>query len=251
MLLRFALSAILYAFAITAGTSQTTATPNVLKIEVYPLLYNYESCATRHLKGISVQFPGARFEEHEASIRPACGAHIEAARNRMLALGYSPDEVTTEIRIYYNVLRPKLMASLTESESYRPAPRPASVDEAAAERVHNEAMVRLYADYRSCVNTALRRVVLDSDETAATIVDAVMANCMDYERKLIEAIEVFQKVPRELAQRSVDGELESVKRRLLGQVVIMRADLNKLVKDQNRSASPETTGSLTRQAKDF
>jgi hypothetical protein len=111
-------------------------------------------------------------------------------------------------------------------------------------------MARLYADYRSCVNTALRRVVLDSNESAATIVEAVMANCMDYERKLIEAIEVFQRVPREQAQRSVDGELENVKRRLLGQVVIIRADLNKVAKDENRSANPETTGSL-RQAKDF
>jgi hypothetical protein len=250
MLLRFALSAVLYAFAITPGSSQTAVAPSVLKTEVYPLLYIYESCATRHLKGISAHFPGARFEEHEASIRPACGAHIEAARTRMLALGYSPDEVTAEIRIYYNVLRPKLIASLAESEPYRPAPRAVSIDDEAAQRVHNEAMARLYADYRSCVNTALRRVVLDSNESAATIVEAVMANCMDYERKLIEAIEVFQRVPREQAQRSVDGELENVKRRLLGQVVIIRADLNKVAKDENRSANPETTGSL-RQAKDF
>jgi hypothetical protein len=217
-----------------------------MQTELYPILWSYEACAVRQVRSVAATEPGLPFEHLEISIQPACGAHIDRVRARLLGMGYDVGSAQEEIRVYYDTLRPKLMVAYEEARrvSVRPAPEPLDGEEEFRERVRRALMKDLDQTHRDCIRRAIATIVPYSTERAEILVEAVTGRCMDFEQKRVELLQVLFDAPREQAVRVVERVLETERRRVLADVVTVRAMVNKRAAERAVGIDPETTGGI-------
>jgi len=232
-----------------------------IQTQLYPILWTYEACAIRHLRSAAGAVPGSEFVEHELSIKPTCGAYIDQVRLRLLGMGWDPSSVELEIRTYYDTLRPKLMV-MFETERLSPQParlpsrgtsvavtRPPHDEDGSVERVRDVLIRELGQDHRTCIGKGIAEVVPYSTEGAETLTKAVMARCMDFEKKRVHLLQLLYELPRELAARTVDTALDEEKLRVLAAIVTFRATLAKREAESTSARDPGTTGGIGRPAR--
>jgi hypothetical protein len=212
-----------------------------LETEVWPILRKYQSCASRHLIAMAAEDPGGSFEDHELALRPACGAHIETVKVRLLGMGYSGQWAEAEIRSYYDSVRPALIASYQEGIRVA-AERRAREEDAALERARHAILDDLDEAYRTCIRRVIRAVVPFSDERAEVLTEAVTAKCMDFEQKRARYLQALFDIPRERAIEAVERAVTNEKRRVLADIVVFRASIAR--HQAERRAEPDATGSI-------
>jgi hypothetical protein len=228
-----------------------TALTRYIQAQLYPILWTYEACAIRHLRAAASAVPASEFDHHEFSIKPACGAHIDRVRVRLLQMGWDPATVEVEIQSYYSTLRPKLIVMF---ETERLSPEPVRVpsprrevergDDASLEQVRDALMRELGQDHRSCIARGIEDIVPHSAEGAETLTKAVMARCMDFEKKRRQLLQALYEVPREQASRVVEKALGEERLRVLAAIVTFRATLAKREMEGAPDAEPGTTGGI-------
>src|SRR5215210_4956893 len=66
------------------------------------------ACALQHIQRVATANPSTAFEQHEVSIRPACGAHVNQIALAFLRYGHPQENANLWIRNAYTTFRPQL-----------------------------------------------------------------------------------------------------------------------------------------------
>jgi hypothetical protein len=201
----------------------------------------------RHVRSVASSNPDSTFDAHEISIRPACGVYIDRMRTHLLAMGYDVAGAQAQIKVHYDALRPKLVSvfqTAVDTTERQPS-RQFGDEQVYLERARVALVKELDESHQNCIDKSIRNIVPYSDERAEILVEAVTADCMDFEKKRVQLLQVLFDAPRDQASRAVDTVLETEKRRVLANIVKVRAMLKKQEIERS-GAAPEATGSVGR-----
>ena len=81
----------------TPALSPVRVSPQ-LSAEIGPHGRTYMACALQHIQRVATANPSTAFEQHEVSIRPACGAHINQIVLAFLRYGHPQENANLWIR---------------------------------------------------------------------------------------------------------------------------------------------------------
>ena len=147
----------------TPSLSPVRVSPQ-LSAEIGPHGRTYMACALQHIQRVATANPSTAFEQHEVSIRPACGAHVNRSRSRLFVMG-----THRRMRISGSEM-PTRPSDLSSSE--RLLPRPRSQQQRCRQRMRRSSKLsaarykkRFWMTSRIAC-TSFREVVPFSDENA-------------------------------------------------------------------------------------
>jgi hypothetical protein len=119
-----------------------------------------------------------------------------------------------------------------------------SEDDVDLDRLREVLIKELGQSHRTCIVSNIAEIVPYSSEGAETLVKAIMANCMDLEKKRKQLLVATLQLPKEQAARMVEKVHEEERLRVLGAIVTLRAKLAKGASESASGIGPDATGSL-------
>lgn len=253
------LSRSVFCFSVMASSSVLAQGADAfIATRVKPHLAAYADCAKRHLEQEAKKEPMATFERVESSLRPACGREIDLAREALFRGNFSRGEANAVLRSAYASLQPELRslfdrAAATERKRLQPekdqALRPLHGEEAgsapqdqtkAVEAERSRLLQDASSAYDACLASELKSLVPSSNESAETLTKVIEIKCADAEKKLGNLGFAFYGASRDDFQRIVKEPLEERKKRLVAEIVTLRAELSK--ETAKSAKAPEAAG---------
>jgi hypothetical protein len=123
---------VLWVSVCLAGSAFAQGSPPAGQVRVSPQLSSeigppgraYRTCAIQHVQRIAASNRSSTFEQHEFSIRPACGTHVDQIVLAFLRYGHTQEETNVWVRNAYNNFRPQLQRAFAETQQQRPQSPP-------------------------------------------------------------------------------------------------------------------------------
>lgn len=202
---------------------------------------SYSDCARKHLEDEARRNPSASFERIEGSLRPACGSHIALVRDALFRIGLGPGEANAVIRSAYASLQPSLrqyFEQIRSSEKDRrqaaeTPPSPAESGTAdqeqikAVERERSKFLSEASSVYDACLGAETKNLAPHSNETAETLMKVIEIKCAEPEKRVVGLGFAFYGASKASFHSLVEAPLEERKKRLVADIVTLRADLAK------------------------
>ncbi|WP_424360724.1 hypothetical protein [Methylocystis parvus] len=241
-------------FASAQGADQFIAS------HVKPHLAAYAECAKQFLGQAAKKEPANTFERIESSLRPACGFQIDQARDALFRGNFSRSEANAVIRAAYSSIQPELRSSFEqaayaekirrENEKRRPAQPPAGEETGSLPQDHTKEvefertkfLKEASSAFDNCLAAEMKSLVPSSSESAETLTKVIEIKCSDLEKRLTGLGVAFYGASRDDFQRIVKEPIDERKRRLVADIVTLRADLAKEAAKQPNNSS-DATGS--------
>jgi hypothetical protein len=220
-------------------------------------LTSYSNCARKHLEDQARKDPSVVFERIEGSLRPACGSHIDSMRDALLRSGVGRGEVNAIIRSAYAALQPSLRSYLEAAtaserdrrqagESSRSSPKEeaASQDQIkAVERERTKFLSEASTSYDACLASETKSLTPVSNEPAETLTKVIEIKCAELEKRLVGLGFAFYGASKAEFHSMVEGPLEERKKRLVADIVTLRADLAREAAKPPKGAPEASAGS--------
>lgn len=227
---------------------------------VKPHLAAYAECAKQFLGQAAKKEPTTTFERIESSLRPACGSKIDLARDALFRGNFSRSEANAVIRAAYSSMQPELRSAFDQAASAektrrqsekKPTAQPLPGEETGSvphdqmkevEFERTKFLKEASSAFDNCLVAELKNLVPSSNETAETLAKVIQIKCGDSEKRLASLGIAFYGASKDDFQRIVGEPLDERKRRLVADIVTLRADLAKEAAKQPKDA-PEAAGS--------
>ncbi len=220
-----------------------------IPVDVNPRLSAYADCAKEHIAQIAKGNPTTSFDKVENSLRPACGVHIERARDALFRKGFDRNEANTIIRSAYATMQPELRALFDQTASSERQRHAAEKDKAAQQQPQLEtekAPYDLEAErvkflkevsdaYDACLVTETGNLAASSNEPAETLVKVIDVKCGD-QGKRYERLGFALYGETDNFKKFVKQPIEERKKRLVADIVTFRVDLAKEEKKQQKES---------------
>lgn len=223
----------LVALAIASGASaQQSPLAQRLSAEIKPYGQAYVACAVQHIQRRAASNPASVFEQHEGSIRPACGGHIDQIVSAFLRYGQTREEAMVWVNSAYLKLQPRLKQAFEAtrvSVSAPPSADPARQVERA--KLNKGAM----DDIAACLKAAFIDVVPFSEERADTLATALVARCEPRYQRWKSLLTALDYAPAR-ADEEYRTRRDADHRELLAQIVTFRSEMRK----RGANAQPPT-----------
>jgi hypothetical protein len=189
-----------------------------LSAEIGPHGRTYMACALQHIQRVATANPSTAFEQHELSIRPACGAHVNQIVLAFLRYGHPQENANLWIRNAYTTFRPQLQRAFaaTAAQSATAVPPPTDAPLIQAER--GKVQKATLDDIKNCLHVVVREVVPFSDENAETLATAIQARC-DHRYDLRRSAAIVLYGASDQVRTALASEREKDRRALLAQIV--------------------------------
>ncbi len=244
-------------FSVMASSSVFAQGDPLIAARVKPHLAAYADCAKRHLEQEAKKEPTTTFERVESSLRPACGREIDLAREALFRGNFSRGEANSMLRSAYASLQPELrslfdQAAASERKRLQSekdhALRPTHGEEGgsapqdqikAVEAERSRLLQEASSVFDACLASELKSLVPSSNEPAETLTKVIEIKCGDAEKKLASLGFAFYGASRDDLQRIVKEPLEERKRRVVAEIVTLRAELSK---EAAKPAKPPEAG---------
>jgi hypothetical protein len=222
---------------------------------VKPHLAAYAECAKRFLGQAAKKEPTTTFERIESSLRPACGFQIDLARDALFRANYSRSEANSVIRAAYSSMQPELRSSFDQAASSekmrrqsekKPTAQPLAGEETGSlpqdqrkevEFERTKFLKEASGAFDNCLAAELKNLVPSSNEPAETLTKVIEIKCDALEKRVVGLGIAFYGASKDDFQRLVKEPLEERKKRLVADIVTLRADLAKETSKQPKDAS--------------
>lgn len=256
------ISSIVCCVSLTAPSSVFARGPDqFIASQVKPHLAAYADCAKQYLGQAAKKDPTATFERIEHSLRPACGDHIDLARDALFRGDFNRSEANAIIRSAYASMQPGLRSSFDQAASSERQRRQVEKDQAvqpprdketasvapeqikAMELERTKLSKEAFDAFDNCLVSELKSLVPSSNEPAETLVKVIEIKCGDLEKRVASFGVAFYGASKDDFQKRVKEPLDERKKRLVADIVMLRADLAKEAAKQPKEAPEATAGS--------
>lgn len=248
-------------FCVTASSSVFAQGPDqFIASQVKPHLAAYADCAKQYLRQAAKKDPAATFDHIESSLRPACGNHIDQARDALFRSDFGRSEANAIIRSAYASMQPGFRSLFdqaasserqrhqVEKEQAAQAPRAeeaASVSQdqiKAVELERTKLLKEASSAFDNCLASELKNLVPSSNEPAETLVKVIEIKCDDQEKRVASLGFAFYGATKDDFQKLVKEPLEERKKRLVADIVTLRAELAKEAAKQPKEVPDASAG---------
>lgn len=254
------LSRLVCCFSVTASSSVFAQGPDqFIASQVKPHLAAYADCAKQYLRQAAKKDPAASFDHIESSLRPACGNHIDLARDALFRSDFGRSEANAIIRSAYASMQPgfrSLFDQAASSERQRhqvekeqatqtPREEAASVSQdqiKAVELERTKLLKEASSAFDSCLASELKSLVPSSNEPAETLTKVIEIKCGEPEKRVASLGFAFYGATKDDFQKIVKEPLEERKKRLVADIVTLRAELAKEAAKQPKDVPDASAG---------
>ena len=164
---------------------------------VRPHLSAYATCAKQHIAQVAQREATSSFERIEGTLRPACGMHVDRARDALSRAGLDKNQANAIIRTAYTALQPELRSIYDQTASYERQRRQAEKEEIArqqrareaeivqqqqardAEKERDNLLKEAASQHNNCLLTQMKEIVPFSNESAETLAQVVITKCAE------------------------------------------------------------------------
>jgi hypothetical protein len=221
----------------------------------------YADCAKQFLGNAAKRDPTTTFDRIESSLRPACGRHIELARDALLRDDFSRSESNAVIRSAYASMKPEFRFLFDQSASSERQRRQAEKAQAvqppregetgsapqdqikAVELERTRFLKEASSAFDNCLASELKSLVPSSNEPAETLAKVIEIKCADSEKRVASLGVAFYGASKDGFQTIVKEPLDERKKRLVADIVTFRADLAKEAAKQPKEVPAADAGS--------
>ncbi len=223
---------------------------------VRPHLSAYAACAKQHLRQLAQKEPGDSFDRVESSLRPACGSHVDKAREALFRGGFDRIEANRVIKDAYGSLQPELRSLYEQAAASERQKREAQKGQAAAprdtavEKGQQELVREMEAEraklldeaaaaHGACLGAQTRDLALVSNESAETLAQVVAIKCAEAEKRYASLGLAFYGASRDEMQKRVKEPLDERKKRVVADIVTLRAERAKETEKAKEAEKPK------------
>lgn len=255
------LSKIACCFCVTASSAVFAQGPDqFIASQVKPHLAAYADCAKQYLKQAAKKDPAASFERIESSLRPACGNHIDLARDALFRGDFGRSEANAIIRSAYASMQSGFrsvfdQAAASERQRHQvekeQAVQPPRGDETASvaqeqikamEFERAKLLKEASSAFDDCLASELKSLAPSSNEPAETLVKVIEIKCGEQEKRVASLGVAFYGASKDDFQKRVKEPLDERKKRIVADIVTLRAELAKEAAKQPKDAPDASAG---------
>ncbi|MDJ0448545.1 hypothetical protein [Methylocystis sp. JR02] len=254
------LSRIVCCFSVMVSSPVFAGPDQFIASQVKPHFAAYADCAKQYLRQAAKKDPAALFERIESSLRPACGNHIDLARDALFRGDFGRSEANAIIRSAYASMQPGLRSLFdqaaaserqrhqVEKEQATQAPRGEEAASVAQDRIkaveleRTKLLTEAASAFDSCLVSESKSLVPLSNEPAETLVKVIEIKCGELEKRVASLGVAFYGASKDDYQKIVKEPLDERKKRLVADIVTLRADLAKEEAAKQQKDVPEADG---------
>jgi hypothetical protein len=237
-----ALGLVLSACVLAQARGQSDVTANdFYDRSIKPHFEAYLSCAVRHLDNRAKSNPERTFSQVEASLRPACGIHIDHARAAMARAGISVAAANGVVRRWYTAIQSDVRALYERSSLDVNRQREAARLQIERDRQEKETdaerkkiLGEATSEHLACLKKEMVNIVPFSNEGAETLGNVIMTKCADHERKRVSLVIALFGMQRSNAERILKEIGDETRKVIVAEIVTFRADVAKTQSDGQR-----------------